>query len=234
VTPFVKGVNCLWFPPEADAAVSNDGAPAILFLHGIGERGNGHSDLGRVCDWGLPKLRVESRRLSEDPFPLVVIAPQCPPDRTWCDEDVLVALDRLLEDIAALEEVDNNRLHLSGFSMGRIGAFCLALRHPARFASLSSVCGRCLTPNALTSLAKLPTWIAYAKNDEITVLASGSKIAAQRVAPYGKSIERPYRLVQQGELGPHVRTCDAAYAEPELYRWFLSLKRRSHVQSIEP
>lgn len=226
MTVFETDVNCLWFPSDADAATPPEGAPAILFLHGIGERGHGHGDLANVLAWGLPKFRAEGRPLPEDHFPFVVIAPQCPPDRTWCDDDILEALDALAEEIAATVGIDTDRLHLSGFSMGGIGAFCLALRRPARFASLSSVCGRCLTPDALASLAQLPAWIAYAEDDEITELASGSKIAAQQLAKYGNLVDRPYRLGHQGDLGPHIRTCDAAYAEPELYRWLIKHVRR--------
>ncbi len=224
MTPFTRDANCLWFPP--DAAPAPGGTPAIVFLHGIGERGQGHGELAKVRDWGLPKFRAEGRRLTADPFPFAVIAPQCPSNRTWCDEDVLAALDGLVEEIAATDGMDPDRIHLSGFSMGGIGAFCLALRHPARFASLSSVCGRCLTPDALTSLAALPAWIAYAEDDEITELAFGSKIAAQILAKYGNSVEKPYRLGHQDGRGPHVRTCDAAYAEPKLYGWLLAHSRR--------
>lgn len=222
MTVFARDATCLWFPPDADASVPRDGAPSILFLHGVGERGYGHGELARVQDWGLPKFRAESRRLWEDPFPFEVIAPQCPPDRTWCDEDILKALDRLIAEIAATPGLDDNLLHLSGFSMGGIGAFCVALRHPARFASLSSVCGRCLTPEALPALAQLPVWIAYAEDDEIAELTQESRNAAQRLAEYGHLEHRPYRLGRQGGLGPHVRTCDAAYAEPGLYRWMIS------------
>lgn len=223
--PFARDVNCVWFPPDLDAAVPARGAPAILFLHGVGERGNGHGDLARVRDWGLPKFRAAGRRLTEDPFPFLVVAPQCPPDRTWCDENVLSALDRLIEDIAAKEDVDGRRLHLSGFSMGGIGAFCLALRHPARFASLSSVCGRCLTPDALPSLAAVPVWIAYAEDDEITELTFGSKVAAQTLDKYGHLVEKPYRFGAHGGLGPHIRACDAAYSEPTLYQWLWGLRK---------
>lgn len=219
---FAPDVNCLWFSPDTDAAVPRDGAPAILFLHGIGERGHGYGDLKKVCDWGLPKFRAEGRRVTEDPFPFAVIAPQCPPDSTWCDEAVLRALDGLVAEIGATDGLDTGRLHLSGFSMGGIGAFCVALRHPSRFASLSSVCGRCLTPDALASLRALPTWIAYAEDDEIPELTSGSKIAIQLLASYGHLIERPYRLGHADTLGPHARTGDAAYAEAELYRWLLA------------
>jgi len=231
VNPFAPDINCLWFPPDANAPPPPDGTPAVLFLHGVGERGNGYGELSKVADWGLPKFRAEGRPLSQDPFPFAVIAPQCPPDKTWCDDEVLDALDRLLVGIKAKDDIDNSRLHLSGFSMGGIGAFCFALRRPACFASMSAVCGRCLTPDALPSLARLPIWIAYAEDDEITELAQGSKIAAQRLVRYGNLIDHRYRLGHHGDLGPHIRTCDAAYAEPELYRWLGARRLRPNLQA---
>jgi hypothetical protein len=83
--------TCLWLPPDADAAAAPDGPPAILFLHGVGERGRGGAELSRVAAWGLPKLRLAGQRVLARPFPFLVIAPQCPPDRTWCDDEVLEA-----------------------------------------------------------------------------------------------------------------------------------------------
>jgi predicted peptidase len=139
---------------------------------------------------------------------------------------VLQALDGLVEEIARTDGTDASRLHVSGFSMGGIGAFCVALRQPARFASLSSVCGRCQTPDALPELAGMPAWIAYAENDEITELTNGSKDAIRRLAQYGNLTEMPYRLERRGERGPHVLTCDAAYAEPALYQWLLARRRQ--------
>lgn len=227
MTGFVRDVSCLWFAPDADAVRPPGGTPAILFLHGVGERGSGGEELTRVRDWGLPKFRAGGRRLLDGPFPFLVIAPQCPPDRTWCDDDVLQALDDLVEEIARTDGTDANRLHVSGFSMGGIGAFCVALRQPARFASLSSVCGRCPAPDALPALAELPAWIAFAENDEITELTNGSKDAIRRLAKYGNLTEMPYRLERRGERGPHVLTCDAAYAEPGLYQWLFALRRRA-------
>ena len=92
---FERGRDCLWMLP-AKAAGGGERPPAILFLHGVGERGRGGSELPWAARWGLPKLRAEGRTLTDEPFPFLVAAPQCPPDRTWLDPDVLAGLDCLL------------------------------------------------------------------------------------------------------------------------------------------
>lgn len=76
---FERGRNCLWMPPDHKAIGAGQPPPVILFLHGAGERGRGGSELPRAARWGLPKLRAEGRTLTDEPFPFLVAAPQCPP-----------------------------------------------------------------------------------------------------------------------------------------------------------
>ncbi len=221
---FVEGQNLLLYPPDAapgeDAGEEASPPPLIVFLHGMGERGEGPDELASAARWGLPKVRGEGRRLAATPFPFLVAAPQCPKTSTWCDEAMLLGLGHLIDALA--ERCDPARLYLTGFSMGGIGAFCLALRQPQRFAALASVCGACTKPDALTRLAHLPLWIAYGEDDEIGELTAGSRDIVAALAGHGRLVEKPYRLGHKGGLGPHVRTCDAAYAEPALYDWLLT------------
>jgi predicted peptidase len=220
---FTNGDTALYFP--ADDTPGGRGRPLILFLHGRGERGQGGPDLDLVAAWGLPKFRRDGRALVPGPFPFSVLAPQCPPDRTWSDGAVMEGLDDLLRSVDEDPAIDPDRVYLTGFSMGGIGAFALTLRHPRRFAAVAPVCGACETPEKLPALAHLPAWIAYGEDDEITDLTEGSRAAAERLRPFGRLVERPYRLGYADGLTPHVRTCDGAYGEPELYHWFLAQTR---------
>lgn len=219
---FVEGVNLVVYPPDADAEADTAApVPVILLLHGKGERGDTVADLPAAARWGLAKFRSERRRLLDRPFPFRVVAPQCPTANTWCDAEVLAALDQLVDDILR-RRADPARLYLAGFSMGGIGTFCLALRQPRRFAALVSVCGACATPADLPQLAHLPLWIAYGEDDEIGELTAGSREVVARLGSCGRLVEKPYRLGHRGGQGPHVRTCDAAFAEPALYDWLLN------------
>lgn len=220
-THWLERTGCLCFGPD-DRADAEAPPPLILFLHGIGERGHGGDELDRVAAWGLPKLRRRGEPRLAGGFPFLVVAPQCPPDRTWCDTDILAALDRLVDGLVDGGRADPSRLYLTGFSMGGIGAFCLALRNPARFAAVATVCGRCPTPDVLPVLATRPLWVAFAADDEIAELAAGSRHVVETLAGSPLLATRVYRLGWQDGLGPHVRTADQAYAEPDLYSWFLA------------
>ncbi|MBD3173587.1 MAG: prolyl oligopeptidase family serine peptidase [Armatimonadia bacterium] len=52
--------------------------------------------------------------------------------------DVLRAIDETM----SLYNVDPSRIHMAGNSMGGYGAYCIALHHPDRFASLAVGCGQ--------------------------------------------------------------------------------------------
>ena len=217
---FQRGRNALVYPPDRGAMYRR--APMILFLHGMGERGPGGGELCRIARWGLARLRAQGLLHLDVPFPFVLAAPQCPPERTWGDEEVMAALDAMLEEMIASGEADPARLVIAGFSMGGYGAYDAALRWPARFTALVSVCGMCLEPQRLDELAALPQWVAWAEDDEITHLTLGSKEIVERLAKHGRLVARPYRVGALGSDGAHPRTANAAFAEPDLYRWLLA------------
>lgn len=225
---FTPGLNCLWLAPDRTAGEAP--SPTILFLHGSGERGHGGPDLDCVSRWGLPKFRHAGAPLTDEPFPFLVIAPQCPLHRTWCDDDVLRSLVQLLDGAVASGMADPHRLVIAGFSMGGVGSFCLALRDPNRFAALVSVCGRCPIPAALPELAMLPSWIAYAEDDAASDLTAGSQLAIDVLAPFGHVVARAYRMGTLDGLSAHVRTADAAFAEADLYRWLAQQRQPAHPQ----
>ncbi|MCP5364742.1 MAG: alpha/beta fold hydrolase [Hyphomicrobiales bacterium] len=218
---FEFGTTALRYPPQPSGTGSPDHpVPIILFLHGIGERG-GPGDLDRAATWGLPRLRASGWCLPDGSFPFEVIVPQCPMDKTWCDDDMQARLDDFLDSLLADRPVDRRKLYLTGFSMGGIGAFTLALRTPQRFAAVAPVCGRCVKSHGLHALRHMPFWIAYAQDDEIVELTEGSEEALRHLLPFGKTEKRAYKLGAHGDVSAHVRTCEYAYAEPALYEWFL-------------
>jgi predicted peptidase len=216
----------LVFDPDAGAA-EGEPPPLILFLHGIGERGNGGGELPLVAKWGLPKWRQAGRALLPAPFPFRVVAPQCPPERTWWDDaGILAGLIELLDRLIAGGSADPSRVVLTGFSMGGIGTFALALKEPRRFAAIAPVCGRCPEPERLPELAHIPAWIAWGENDAHRHLAEGSALAAERLAPSGKVTMRRYAPEPTAEASPHALAGDLAYAEPDLYAWMLTQRAR--------
>jgi predicted peptidase len=76
----------LYLPKDYEAKES---VPLMLFLHGIGERGD---DLELVKHHGPPKLIEEGQA-----FPCIVVSPQCPKDRSWETFEMSALLDEIVE-----------------------------------------------------------------------------------------------------------------------------------------
>src|SRR5260221_5413073 len=101
--------------------------PAILFLHGAGERG----DDGLVqTNVGLaPAIRQNPSR-----YPAIVVFPQVPRDSQWVGTHGDMAAAALPQTMREFH-VDPRRLYLTGLSMGGHGTWYVAYRHPELFAA---------------------------------------------------------------------------------------------------
>lgn len=125
--------------------------PLILFLHGAGERGD---DVERLKKHFLPAISSDEFRKK---FPCFVVAPQCRAEQWWVKlpeertrastqltEEPAVQLQMALQTVDdVIEElpVDENRLYLTGISMGGYGSWDLAMRQPNRWAAVVPICG---------------------------------------------------------------------------------------------
>ncbi|WP_374711977.1 carboxylesterase family protein [Symbiobacterium terraclitae] len=201
------GARYLLFLPEGYGADPAQRWPLILFLHGAGERG---SDLSLVKRHGPPRLAEE--RPAD--FPFIVVSPQCPEGETW-DADVLLAL---LDEVCATYAVDEERIYLTGLSMGGMGAFDLALTAPHRFAAVAPICGAGNPLRVRPEHAVLPFWVFHGDQDEIVPPA----MSAQMVEAL-RAVGAPVKFT----LYPGVAhdSWTQTYANPELYQWFLQHRR---------
>jgi predicted peptidase len=76
-------LDYLFYLPEDYKNDKDKKWPTILFLHGMGERGD---DLELVKIHGILKI-VNSKK----DFQFITISPQCPIDFVWRDEEMLIA-----------------------------------------------------------------------------------------------------------------------------------------------
>ncbi len=186
--------------------------PLILFLHGAGERG---SDLDRVRVHGIPRIVEEW-----SDFPFITVSPQCPVNSWWSDQ--IPALDALLNKVVAEYPVDEDRLYLTGLSMGGFGTWHLAVTYPDRFAALAPICGsgpwHAGFPERVRDIKHVPTWVFHGAKDR-TVLPRESKVLVKALKACGGNV--------RFTLYPHAGhdSWTETYQNPELYEWFLSHKK---------
>ena len=179
--------------------------PLLLFLHGSGERGE---DLELVKMHGPPKLIAAGQD-----FPFIVVSPQCPKDRRW-EPIELVAL---LNDLSNKYKVDDDRIYVTGLSMGGFGTWQLASYAPDRLAAIAPICGGG-EKHWVKQFAHLPVWAFHGAKDTGVPLER-SQVMVDELKKNGGNP----KLTIYPEAGHDSWT--ETYDNPELYKWLLEQKR---------
>ena len=187
--------------------------PAIIFLHGAGERGD---NLDFIKGYGIPKV-VEER----PDFPFITISPQCPVNTTWFDH--IHALDALLVHAITRHPIDLSRIYLTGLSMGGYGVWYWSVLYPERFAALAPVCGGGSGmhgfPERVCALKEVPVWAFHGALDDV-VPVSETMVLVDRLKNCGGNV----RVTLYPDAGHDSWT--PTYTNQELYDWFLEHKHQ--------
>jgi len=179
--------------------------PLLVFLHGAGESGN---ELGKVKAHGPPKLIAAGDRV----FPCIVVSPQSP-GRGW-NPDVLAAL---VDEICREYRVDEDRIWLTGLSMGGFGTWALAAAKPDRFAAIVPICGGG-NPADADKLKGIPIWVFHGAEDKTVKLENSTKMVDAL-----KAVGSDVKFTIYPGVGHDSWT--ETYANPELYDWLFAQKR---------
>ncbi len=204
--------------------------PAILFLHGAGERGTD----------GLLQTNVglgAAIRQNASRYPAVVVFPQLPPDSQWVGTPADMAVAALQQTMREFH-VDASRVYLTGLSMGGHGTWYIAYRHAELFAAIVPICGwvrdspmfrgsvpvvpgdsASVMTNLAQHLGKVPIWIFHGEVDQV-VNVNGSREPATALKAAGANVQ--YTEL----LGLNHNSWDAAYSSDEFVRWLFAQQRR--------
>jgi len=202
--------------------------PLILFLHGAGERG----------DDGLIPTEVgigSAIRRYPDRFPALVLFPQCPEDRFW--NAIEGHLDALLNQAKARYRIDEDRVYLTGLSMGGYGCWTWGAAHADRWAAMMPICGGgnaedmnrlangTIPPDAypdieerVQALTRIPIWAFHGLDDDV--------VPPFRTKQMVNMIEREGGEIQHTEFeGLGHNSWDKAYQSRRVIRWLFRQER---------
>lgn len=152
--------------------------PVHLFLHGSGERGNDNSS--QLTHGGKLFLKKENR----EKYNSWVIFPQCSKNDRWPSlssdqwdksfnnnnskpNKSLGLVIRLMDKFIEKNQVDKQRIYLSGLSMGGMGTFEILFRRPNMFAAATPICGNGIPQLAKLYADKVPLWIFHGSDDNV-------------------------------------------------------------------
>lgn len=131
--------------PYREVRVKGDrmGMPAlVVYLHGNHDRG---SDNARQL--ASAAIRAVTGYLVENSVCSVVLAPQCPQDRTWNERPAAGAramsdvVSAWLKDYISKNDIDRSRIYVVGVDEGGEGAWCMSSACPGMFAAAMAVTG---------------------------------------------------------------------------------------------
>lgn len=184
--PVVKSANTspygyYEYLPQNYSETSGQKFPVILFLHGIGEEGNGGSDLYQVINHGPSFLISQGRQ-----FPGLVFSPQ---SSGWWSTSTINSFVNYI--YANYKGADPSRLYLTGLSMGGGGAWDYATAYPEKIAALVPIAGASSPTAARSKLYGIPTWVFHSFNDP-TVAPSNSIGNIDYMTPESASIMTGY------------------------------------------
>ncbi len=199
-------VLLLYLPEGYD---SQEDWPLIVFLHGHGSYGT-NTDL-IIEQGGLPAF------LLDDPdFEFIVVSPQLP-DGRWGKYYVLI--EELLPYIGEMVSVDQDRLMLTGLSMGAFGVWQYSLEYPDRFAAIVPVAGLAKSssddpvPEDICTLKDAGIWVFHGGEDK-TPPPEVAQALVDALESCGAEVK--FTLYPDAD---HRETWLLAYADPALYDW---------------
>lgn len=144
--------------------------PLLLFLHGAGERGDANT---AQLKHGRAMLEAVAKK-----YGCIVVAPQCPPGKKWCEvdwtkkahtmpvepSDSMAATIGALDQLAERYNIDPKRTYIMGLSMGGYGTWDAIQRYPGRFAAAVPICGGGDVQGA-EAMKNTPIWAFHGDKD---------------------------------------------------------------------
>ena len=186
--------------------------PVIIFLHGIGQRGEG----GFVKGAAALLIRQYLERL-----PAIVLLPQCAKGRYWSDAEMDEMVMATLKQTVAEFNADKERLYLIGVSMGGYGAWQMAAEHQGIFAAVVPICGGSPLRRAdrfksiASRVGRTPVWVFHGADDGVVPVSESRQMVAAL-----KEVKGNVRYNEYEGVGHNVWL--NAMKEPELLPWLLS------------
>ena len=204
---------------------SNKQYPVHLFLHGSGERGN--DNVSQLVHGGELFLKKENR----EQYNSWVIFPQASKNDWWghsepykFNYDVKESKDmnlvvKLMDSFAERNDVDNNKIYVSGLSMGGMGTFVILNLRPNMFAAATPICGDG-DPSLVSNYAKKVPILIFHGSDDKTVHPNESLKMAKAIISSGGSPKITfYENVDHGSW-------NNAFAEKYFLKWIHSKTKK--------
>lgn len=206
----------------------------LLFLHGAGNRGDNNESqvsvntglLDRIIGGETVKYDDQKIDTSKE---FIIVAPQCAKEKQWVDtswsvkpdpsykldeipqSQYMTAVVELIDKMKADYHLNEDRMYITGLSMGGFGTWDLIMRYPNLFAAAIPMGGAGDISKAQI-ISNTPVWTFHQLQDP-TVSADGTLAMVEALVGVGAEVRfTPYFD------GVH-NAWTKGYAEPDMLQW---------------
>ncbi|MBQ7922103.1 MAG: dienelactone hydrolase family protein [Clostridia bacterium] len=188
--------------------------PVIVFLHGAGERGDGSPEQVEIVKVnGVPKL------FSADPdykgLRVITVSPQCPVNMVW--NHLVYPLMKWIKEVVAMLNGDEDRVSITGLSMGGFGTWDMLMTFPEAFSCGAPVCGGGLSWRT-DALKGMKIRAYHGLDDELVPFNNSMEMVMTARKHGAKVVLTAYDKVGHASWVP-------AYEETDMIEWLAAQKR---------
>jgi hypothetical protein len=183
----------------------------MIYLHGAGLKDRSLEGLkSDYLPWRLEHDKV---------LPFIVVSPVCKTNG-WN----VAILNFLLEDLISKFHVDENKIFLTGHSMGGFGTWDWAVENPEKFAAIVPVSGCCNSRDSISAwkLRNLPIWVFHGEIDKIVDIQCNIEM----VKELGKFGHKATITIYPGRGHD---TWEQTYSNDNMFKWLLEQDRKKNV-----
>jgi predicted peptidase len=202
--------------------------PLLIFIHGIGELGNGVSDLWMAGNIGTPGLIKQGKfpanfSAKGKNFSFIVVSPQF---KAWPSSDDVNAM---IDYAISKYRIDTDRIYVSGLSMGGGATWEYAAAYNNRVAAIAPICGAS-GPNdpRAQKIAQggIAVW-AFHNQDDGVVTVNNSIGYVNKINALSPAIAARITLWPTGGHDAWSKATDPNYRENgmNVYEWMLQYSR---------
>ena len=202
--------------------------PLLIFIHGVGELGNGTTQLEKADNVGTPAYIKQGKFpanfvVNGKNYSFIVISPQF---KAWpSPKDV----NDLIDHVIGKYRIDTSRMYVSGLSMGGGATWEYAVAYGKRVAAVAPLCGAS-GPNDSKAQkivqAGLAVW-AFHNKDDGTVTYKNSEGYVTKINSFNPSIKARLTLWPTGGHDAWSKATNPTYKENNMnvYEWMLQYSR---------
>lgn len=204
--------------------------PLLIFLHGLGQMGNGSTELDYLGIDGIGKFIVEKKlspnfSVNGQNYSFIILSPQYSKQPT--PEEVI----SFMEHAKQTYRIDTTRIYLSGLSIGGVVTTEVAAKYPDKIAAIAPIAG-VMKGNIKTKCSKiakgnLPVWAFHNEKDPM-IKPSDSKEFVTIVNSYAPTIAAKLTIFPNYGHDAWTEALDFKNRENGLniYEWMLQYSRK--------